>query len=112
MYTVGYSLYYGVTLISRSYTLFFVSLTAHMMQMLFLLFVEEPHIKKTYPIQKDFDPNKFRMLYDPREGLFPRKKDSIFLYRLSWLNAGDFAVVVFVVYGILISLVISKEWCV
>jgi phosphatidylethanolamine N-methyltransferase len=48
MYTVGYSAYYGISLLMRSYTLFFVSLIAHTMQIIFLVFVEEPHIRKIY----------------------------------------------------------------
>lgn len=48
MYTVGYSAYYGISLICRSYTLLFVSLLAHAAQIAFLIFVEEPHIQKIY----------------------------------------------------------------
>jgi phosphatidylethanolamine N-methyltransferase len=48
MYTVGYSAYYGVSLMTRSYTLLFVSLIAHAAQIVFLLVVEEPHIQKVY----------------------------------------------------------------
>jgi phosphatidylethanolamine N-methyltransferase len=48
MYTVGYSAYYGISLLTRSYTLFFVSLIAHTMQLVFLVTVEEPHIRKIY----------------------------------------------------------------
>lgn len=48
MYTVGYTAYYGLCLVCRSYTLLMVSLLAHMCQLLFLMLVEEPHIQKTY----------------------------------------------------------------
>lgn len=48
MYTVGYSAYYGISLMLRSYTLLFVSLMAHAAQIAFLLLVEEPHIQKIY----------------------------------------------------------------
>jgi len=48
MYTVGYSAYYGISLITRSYTLLFVSLVAHAGQLIFLFVVEEPHIQKIY----------------------------------------------------------------
>jgi phosphatidylethanolamine N-methyltransferase len=48
MYTVGYTAYYGFSLICRSYTLLIASLIAHMSQLLFLMSVEEPHIEKTY----------------------------------------------------------------
>ena len=42
MYTVGYAFYYGSSIISRSYTVFYVSFIAHMMQLAFLTFVENP----------------------------------------------------------------------
>ncbi|KAK4529209.1 hypothetical protein CCYA_CCYA01G0066 [Cyanidiococcus yangmingshanensis] len=48
MYTVGYTAYYGFSLICRSYTLLIVSLIAHTSQLLFLMCVEEPHIQKIY----------------------------------------------------------------
>jgi len=48
MYTVGYVVYYGISLLTRSYTMLVVSLIAHGGQMLFLFLVEEPHIRRTY----------------------------------------------------------------
>eukprot|EP01132_Coremiostelium_polycephalum_P009119 gene9119-11175_t len=49
MYTIGYTFYYGASLISQSYTVLYVSLFAHFCQLLFLVLVEDPHIQKTYP---------------------------------------------------------------
>src|SRR5689334_20600962 len=48
MYTVGYSMYYGYSLLCRSYPLLFTSLVAHLLQIAFLVAVEEPHIERTY----------------------------------------------------------------
>ncbi|KAG2378793.1 hypothetical protein C9374_007941 [Naegleria lovaniensis] len=48
MYSVGYSFYYGVSIMSRSYTVLVVSFCAHMLQLIFLVFVENPHIEKIY----------------------------------------------------------------
>ena len=48
MYSVGYIGFYGTALITKSYTVLFVSLLAHAAQFAFLFFVENPHIEKTY----------------------------------------------------------------
>lgn len=48
MYSIGYAGYYGGSLITGSYTIFYASLAAHMLQFLFLSFIENPHIEKTY----------------------------------------------------------------
>jgi len=42
MYTVGYAFYYGFSIITRSYTVLYVSLFAHFCQLLFLVVVEDP----------------------------------------------------------------------
>ncbi|KAF2203185.1 phosphatidylethanolamine N-methyltransferas-like protein [Delitschia confertaspora ATCC 74209] len=48
MYTVGYAGYYGICFMTASYKLTFFSVLAHAAQMAFLIYVENPHIDKTY----------------------------------------------------------------
>lgn len=48
MYTVGYAFMYGVPLMAKSYTLFYMSVLGHLCQLAFLAFVENPHIDRTY----------------------------------------------------------------
>lgn len=48
MYTVGYAFIYGLPLMTNSFIVFWVGVFAHVCQILFLMFVEEPHIQKVY----------------------------------------------------------------
>jgi phosphatidylethanolamine N-methyltransferase len=48
MYTSGYAAYYAVALLSRSWTVFFCNSAAHLLQLAFLVLVEEPHIQRLY----------------------------------------------------------------
>ncbi|KIM24595.1 hypothetical protein M408DRAFT_231463 [Serendipita vermifera MAFF 305830] len=52
MYSVGYAGYYGVSLLSASYPVLFVSLAAHAAQFAFLNFFENPHIERRYGVRK------------------------------------------------------------
>ncbi|KAK9759859.1 phosphatidylethanolamine N-methyltransferase [Basidiobolus ranarum] len=47
-YNVGYVGYYGMSLITSSYTVLYGSLFAHVTQLLFLLLVENPHTSREY----------------------------------------------------------------
>ena len=48
MYSVGYAWYYGISLMAASYKVLFISIIAHAAQFAFLIWVENPHIEKTY----------------------------------------------------------------
>lgn len=48
MYSVGYAGYYGISLMAASYKVLFISIAAHAAQFMFLVWVESPHIERTY----------------------------------------------------------------
>ena len=48
MYSVGYAGYYGISLMAASYNVLIISIIAHAAQFAFLVWVENPHIEKTY----------------------------------------------------------------
>lgn len=105
MYTVGYSVYYGIALISRSYTVLFVSLAAHMSQLVFLVLVEEPHIKRTYGDGSDAPQRDEKALYDASEGWFPSRQEFIYLASVNVRSAGTWALAVAVIYSTLVAFI-------
>lgn len=112
MYSIGYAGYYGLSLLSGSYTVVFVSLAAHACQWLFLIWFENPHIERVYgekqPIaarvsQKKQDaqgtesttsePNP----HDLHHRLF--RNDPVVLSNLDLMRGPDFLLVVAVLYA-------------
>jgi len=51
MYTVGYAWMYGFALASKSYEVCAVALLSHIFQILFLMYIENPHIDKVYGVE-------------------------------------------------------------
>lgn len=110
MYTVGYSIYYGLTLLCSSYTLLFVSLTAHALQLIFLFVVEEPHIERTYGKPQDnnkLDNKYIRQLYHTEQEL---NNDSIFYYKLKLTRLSDAVLIVISIYVILFSILLNNQY--
>lgn len=51
MYTVGYAWMYGSAMIAGSLQVLALTMFSHLMQMIFLGYVEDPHIQRTYGVE-------------------------------------------------------------
>eukprot|EP01128_Nolandella_sp_AFSM9_P007229 TRINITY_DN3904_c0_g1_i1.p1 TRINITY_DN3904_c0_g1~~TRINITY_DN3904_c0_g1_i1.p1 ORF type:complete len:600 (-),score=134.46 TRINITY_DN3904_c0_g1_i1:39-1817(-) len=106
MYTVGYSFYYGMSFITGSWVVLVVSLLAHMLQLLFLVVVEDPHISKTYgSFIKESEDEKERtdILYDKKTGYF--RRDLIVFKNFFVLRSSDIFSVVVLLYNLVLAFV-------
>jgi len=98
MYTIGYTFYYGASLLSQSYTVLYVSLLGHFCQLLFLGLVENPHIERIYgDMVQDKSPEDQTLLYNKQTGYF--RKDLIVFKNLNLLRSSDLFMVVITGYN-------------
>ncbi|EGF81196.1 hypothetical protein BATDEDRAFT_775, partial [Batrachochytrium dendrobatidis JAM81] len=97
MYSIGYIGYYGVALITHSYTVLFVSLATHMLQILFLYFVEAPHAARTYEV-----PSKQE---DTLQQWFTR--DLVIFSRLDLFRSGDMLTLFIYAYTVITSIFVG-----
>ncbi|KAL6069572.1 Phosphatidylethanolamine N-methyltransferase, variant 2 [Balamuthia mandrillaris] len=101
MYTIGYSFFYGMSLVTRSFTVLYVSLFAHLLQLLFLQLVETPHMKKIYAdMVTDPDPKTKTILYDTKTGYF--RKDLIVFKNFDPLRSSDIFMGVIILYSFIL----------
>lgn len=87
MYSVGYVGYYGFALISKSYTVLVVALWGHFLQMIFLHYIENPHIDKIYGASDNSDLAKLNKLKDLRN--FDNLKPLVGLTNFDWIRSTD-----------------------
>ncbi|KAJ9455587.1 Phosphatidylethanolamine N-methyltransferase [Diplonema papillatum] len=111
MYTVGYCFMYGLSLISQSYTVFYMSILAHVGQMVFLAAVENPHIEKIYgqmgtPTAEMRE--KDAVLFRDQWGFFSGKRDMILLWNLSPFHAADVFTMLILVYSSVVALLVNR----
>jgi Phospholipid methyltransferase len=103
MYTIGYAFFYGCALLARSYTVLYVSLVAHLLQLIFLAAVENPHIEKTYPdMAREQDVKKQTILYDKEHGYFRR---DMIAFKVGCVSVCEFRVCVCVCVCVCLSFV-------
>ncbi|EGC40447.1 hypothetical protein DICPUDRAFT_16016, partial [Dictyostelium purpureum] len=104
MYTIGYTFYYGLSLISQSYTVLYVSLFAHFCQLLFLVLVEDPHIQKTYPEIAE-DPHITREKVKTYFG-----HDLVVVKNFQYFRAADLFTLLIAVYTLSLNLFNIPTW--
>ncbi|KAI5950934.1 CHO2 [Candida jiufengensis] len=108
MYSVGYIGYYGFALIVKSYTVLAIALFGHFLQMIFLHYIENPHIDKIYgPSKNEINLVKILKLKDLKN--FDNLSPLVGLYNFNLMRASDFLNLILVVtYGIIIP-ILSKN---
>ncbi|CCW65721.1 unnamed protein product [Phytomonas sp. EM1] len=98
MYTVGYTFMYGIPLMAKSYTLFYMSVFGHLSQLAFLALVENPHIDRTYSqiveISEE-DKQRDAILYG--EG-YLKPKEMITLLNFNIFRASDLLLALVIFY--------------
>lgn len=88
MYLVGYVGYYGFALIAKSYTVLVVAVFGHFLQMVFLHYIENPHIDKVYgPLPNELSLLQLLKLKDLTH--FDNAKPLVGLANFSVLRASD-----------------------
>jgi phosphatidylethanolamine N-methyltransferase len=108
MYTIGYSFFYGASLICQSYTVLYVSLFGHFCQLAFLSLVENPHIEKTYPTMvQNKDSETSKILYDLKTGYF--RKDLIVFKNVDFFRSTDLFLLFILFYVLLLNLLNLHE---
>ncbi|KAI5963896.1 CHO2 [Candida theae] len=108
MYSVGYIGYYGFALIAKSYTVLAISIFGHFLQMIFLHYIENPHIDKIYgPSKNEINLIKILKLKDLKH--FENMPPLVGFYNFNWMRASDVLNLILIsTYGIIIP-ILSKN---
>lgn len=107
MYSVGYVGYYGFALIAKSYTVLVIAVFGHFLQMVFLHYIENPHIDKIYgPSPNESSLMKLIKLKDLTH--FENSKPLVGLINFNCLRASDLVNLINVAtYALVLPLVTS-----
>ncbi|KAG5497755.1 hypothetical protein JKF63_04022 [Porcisia hertigi] len=101
MYTVGYAFMYGVPLMAKSYTLFYMSVLGHLSQLAFLVFVENPHIDRTYNVVSSPTPEEQRraaVLYGDGSNAYLERNELVVLMHFNIFRASDLLLALTIIY--------------
>lgn len=107
MYSVGYIGYYGFAMIAKSYTVLICALFGHFLQMVFLHYIENPHIDKIYG-PSTYQTSLMEMMKLKDLTNFDNSKPLVGLANFNVWRASDFAnLIIVLTYAILIPLLAS-----
>lgn len=117
MYTVGYTFMYGVPIMAKSYTLFYMSVLGHLCQLAFLAFVENPHIDRTYNQITQLSPEdqiRQETLYGEgvgEEDAYLEPNELVVLWHFSCFRASDLLLAATLIYlSIALLLPTTPPW--
>ena len=100
MYSIGYAGYYGLSLLTGSYMVLFVSLAAHASQLGFLVFFENPHMDRTYGTREPL--SRRTGAHDLHFRLF--HNDNVLFSHVDPFRATDFLLVLVTAYALALAL--------
>lgn len=101
MYTVGYAFMYGVPVMTKSYTLFYMSVFGHLCQLAFLAFVETPHIDRTYNQMSEPTPEEKErkaVLYGNGKEGYLEPNELVVLLNFNIFRASDLLLALTIIY--------------
>lgn len=101
MYTVGYAFMYGVPVMTKSYTLFYMSVFGHLCQLAFLAFVENPHIDRTYNVLASPTPEEQQrnaVLYGNGQDAYLEHNELVVLMHFNIFRASDLLLALTMIY--------------
>lgn len=113
MYTVGYAFMYGVPVMMKSYTLFYMSVFGHLCQLAFLAFVENPHIDRTYNILASPTPEEQQrnaVLYGNGQDSYLEHNELVVLMHFNIFRASDLLLALTIIYLLATLLLPLPPW--
>ncbi|CAG9579499.1 phosphatidylethanolaminen-methyltransferase-lik e protein [Leishmania major strain Friedlin] len=113
MYTVGYAFMYGVPVMAKSYTLFYMSVFGHLCQLAFLAFVENPHIDRTYNVLSSPTPEeqqRHAVLYGKGSEAYLEHNELVVLMHFDIFRASDLLLALTIIYLLATLLLPLPAW--